>query len=181
MNEASLSDTIYFIRGVKAHKPCADRVLSILSMAIRRNGRKWFVRLHNFNSNSENYINPVDGIKTNLAPTCQSPTCEGRSRVQVETREMEIQEERINQKTPTQDEFLLVPDSDFISVEQIFERCLNRKKRKMGTVNSKRKFVTFNRLLSNGPWLPWFVQSNYESHGTPNDFIELPSCAGSKV
>ena len=67
-------------------------------MAIRRNGRKWFVRLHNFDSNSENYINPVDGIKTNLVPTChdQSPTCEGRSRVQVETREMEIQEERIN-------------------------------------------------------------------------------------
>ena len=93
----------------------------------------------------------MDGIKTNLAPTCQSPTCEGRSRVQVETYEKEIQEERINQKTPTQDEFLLVPNSDFISVEQIFERCLNRKKRKMGTVNSKRKFVTFNRLLSNGP------------------------------
>ena len=27
MNEASLSDTIYFIRGVKAYKPCAVRVL----------------------------------------------------------------------------------------------------------------------------------------------------------
>ena len=101
----------------------------ILSMAIRRNRRKWFVRLHNFNSNSENYINPVDGIKTNLAPTCQSPTCEGRSRVQVETYEKEIQEERINQKTPTQNEFLLVPESDHRSVEQIFERSLNGKKR----------------------------------------------------
>ena len=122
MNDASLSDTVYFIRGVKAHKPCAVRVLSILSMAIRRNGRKWFVRLHNFNSNSENYINPVDGIKTNLAPTGQSP----------ETREKEIQEERINQKTPTQNEFLLVPESDHISVEQIFERSFNRKKRKWG-------------------------------------------------
>ena len=129
MNEASLSDTTDFIRGVKAHKPCAVRVLS---MAIRRNGRKWFVRLHNFNSNSENYINPVDGIKTNLAPTCQSPTYEGRSRVQVETREKEIREEWINQKTPTQDEFLLVPESDLISVEQIFERSLNRKKHKWG-------------------------------------------------
>ena len=111
------------------------------NMAIRRNGRKWFVRLHNFNSNSENYINPVDGIKTYLAPTCQSPTCEGRSRVQVETHEKEIREERINQKTPTQDEFLLVPESDLISVEQIFERSLNRKKRKMGNVNCKRKFL----------------------------------------
>ena len=136
MNEASLSDTIYFIRGVKAHKPCTVRVLS---MAIRR--RKWFVRLHNFNSNSENYINPVDGIKTNLAPTCQSPTCEGRSRVQVETREKEIQEERINQKTPTQDEFLLVPESDRIYVGQIFERSLNKKEQKKGNVNSKRKFL----------------------------------------
>ena len=140
---------LYFIRGVKAHKPCAVRVLS---MAIWR--RKWFVRLHNFNSNSENYINPVDGMKTNLAPSGQLPTCEGRSRVQVETLEKEIWEERINQKTPTQDEFLLVPESDLVSVEQIFERFLNRKKRKMGTANSKRKFVTFNRLLSNGPWLP---------------------------
>ena len=120
MNEASLSDTILPYE-VKAHKPCTVRVLSILSMSIRRNGRKWFVRLHNFNSNSENYINPVDGIKTNLAPTGQSPTCEGRSRVQVETREKEIREERINQKTPTEDEFLLVPESDLISVEQIFE------------------------------------------------------------
>ena len=110
-------------------------------MAIRRNGRKWFVRLHNVNSNSENYINPVDGIKTNLAPTGQSPTCEGRSRVQVETREKEIRKERINQKTPTQDEFLVVPESDHISVEQIFERSLNKKKRKMGNVNPKRKFL----------------------------------------
>ena len=101
-------------------------------MAIRRNGRKWFVRLHNFNSNSENYINPVDGIKTNLAPTGQSPTCEGRSREQVETREKEIQEERINQKTPTQDEFLLVPESDRISVEQIFERSLKKKEAQNG-------------------------------------------------
>ena len=110
-------------------------------MAIRRNGRKWFVRLHNVNSNSENYINPVDGIKTNLAPTGQSPTCEGRSRVQVERREKEIRKERINQKTPTQDEFLVVPESDHISVEQIFERSLNKKKRKMGNVNPKRNFL----------------------------------------
>ena len=83
----------------------------------------------------------MDGIKTNLAPTCQSPTCEGRSHVQVETREKEIREERINQKTPTQDEFLLAPESDHISVEQIFERSLNRKKQKMGNANSKRKFL----------------------------------------
>ena len=81
----------------------------------------------------------MDGIKTNLAPTCQSPTCEGRSRVQA--REKEIQEERINQKTPTQDEFRLVPESDRISVGQIFERSLNRKKQKKGNVNSKRKFL----------------------------------------
>ena len=83
----------------------------------------------------------MDGIKTNLAPTCQSPTCEGRSCVQVETREKEIPEEQINQKTPTQNEFLLAPESDHISVEQIFERSLNRRKRKMGTANSKRKFL----------------------------------------
>ena len=78
MNEASLSDTILHTRreGPQAMRSPS----SIISMAIRRNGtRKWFVRLNNFNSNSENYINPVDGIKTKLAPTSQSPTCEGRS------------------------------------------------------------------------------------------------------
>ena len=116
----------------EAWRPTSHAQVRVLSVAIRRNGRKWFVRLHNFNSNSENYINPVDGIKTNLAPTCQSPTCEGRSRVQVETYEKEIQKERINQKTPTQNEFLLVPESDHRSVQQTFEWSLNRKKRKMG-------------------------------------------------
>ena len=111
---------------MRAHKPCAVRVLSYYQWQSDEIAENC---LHNFNSNSENYINPVDGIKTNLAPTCQSPTCEGRSRVQVETYEKEIQEERINQKTPTQNEFLLVPESDHRSVEQIFERSLNRKKR----------------------------------------------------
>ena len=138
VNEVCLSDTILH---TKREGPQTMRSSRVLSMAIRRNGRKWFVRLHNFNSNSENYINLVDRIKTNLAPTCQSPTCEGRSRVQVETYEKETREERINQKTPTQDEFLLVPKSDHTSVEQIFERSLNRKKRKMGNANSKRKFL----------------------------------------
>ena len=128
MNEASLSDTILHTKREGPQPMCSPS--SINGNLTKR--QKWFVRLHNFNSNSENYINPVDGIKTNLAPTCLSPTCEGRSRVQVETREKEIQEERISQKTPTQNEFLLVPESDHISVEQIFERSLNRKKRKNG-------------------------------------------------
>ena len=59
------------------------------SMAIRPNDRKWFFRLHNFNSNSDYYINPVDGIKTNLAPSWQTATFEGPS-VPVETREREL-------------------------------------------------------------------------------------------
>ena len=33
------------------------------SMAIRPNDRKWFVRLHNFNSNSDYCINSMDGSK----------------------------------------------------------------------------------------------------------------------
>ena len=60
------------------------------SMAIRPKDRKWFFRLHNFNSNSDYYINPVDGIKTNLAPSWQTATFEGPA-VPVETREREIQ------------------------------------------------------------------------------------------
>ena len=99
MNEASLSDTIYFIRGVKAHKPCAVRVLSYYqwqSDEIAENGLFVCIILTRIRR-----IISTLWMESNLAPTCQSPTCEGRSRVQVETREMEIQEERINQKTPT--------------------------------------------------------------------------------
>ena len=159
---------LYLIRGVKAHKPCAVRVLS---MAIRRNGRKWFVRLHNFNSNSENYINPVDGIKTNLAPTGQSPTSEGRSRVQVETREKEIQEELINQKTPTQNEFLLVPEVTIYLWSRYLKGLWTERSGKWGMrILKENSYKTAHR---------WFVQLNYESHGTPNDFTELPTC-GSK-
>ena len=33
------------------------------SMAILPNDRKWFFRLHNFNSNSDDYINSMDGSK----------------------------------------------------------------------------------------------------------------------
>ena len=148
------------------------------SMAIRPNDRKWFVRLHNFNSNSEYYINPVDGIKTNLAPSWQTATFEGRS-VPVETREREIQEVW-NQTTPTQNEFLLVPENGYISAEQIFERSFNRKKRKIGTANSKRKFVTFNGLPIEPPLITVDLSNQIMNHTTPNDFIELSSC-GSKV
>ena len=138
MNEASLSDTILYTR---CEGPQAMR--SPISMAIRPKDRKWFVRLHNCNSNSEYYINPVDKIKTNVAPSCQTLTFEGRS-VPVETREREIQEVW-NQTKPTQNEFLLVPENGQ-GAEQMFEWSLNRKKRKMGTSNSKRKFFTFNGL-----------------------------------
>ena len=88
-------------------------------MAIRPNHRKWFFRLHNFNSISDYYTNPVDGIKTNLALSWQTATFEGRS-VPVEKREREIQEEW-NQTKPTQNEFLLVPVPNGQGAEQVFE------------------------------------------------------------
>ena len=172
MNEASLSDTILY---TTREGPQAMRSPS--SMAIRPNDRKWFVRLHNFNSNSEYYINPVDGIKTNLAPSCQTATFEGRS-VPVTTREREIHEVW-NQTKPTQSEFLLVPENGQ-GAEQVFERSLNRKKRKIGTANSKRKFVTFNGLPIEPPLITVDLSNQIMNHTTPNDFIELSSC-GSKV
>ena len=106
MNEASLSDTIKLY--MRREGPKGMRSAS--SMAVRPNDRKWFVRLHNFNSNSEYYINPVDGIKTNLVSSCQTLTFKGRS-IAVEKRERKIQEEKIHQISPTQNEneFLLVP------------------------------------------------------------------------
>ena len=91
MNEASLSDTILYTR-----REGPQGMRSPSCMAIRPNDRIWFVRLHNFNSNSEYYINLVDGIKTNLVSSCQTLTFKERS-IAVETRERKIQEERINQ------------------------------------------------------------------------------------
>ena len=170
MNEASLSDTILYMR---REGPQAMRSPS--SMAIRPNDRKLFVRLHNLNSNSEYYINPVDGIKTNLAPSWQTATFEGRL---VQTRERKIQEVW-NQAKPTQNEFLLVPENGQ-GAEQVFEWSLNRKKRKMGTANSKRKFVTFNGLPIEPPLITVDLSNQIMNHTTPNDFIEIPSY-GSKV
>ena len=146
-------------------------------MAIRPNDRKWFFRLHNFNSNSDYYINPVDGIKTNLPPSWQTATFEGPS-VPVETREREIQKVW-NQTKPTQNEFRLVPEIGQ-GAEQVLEWSLNRKKRKMGTANSKRKFVTFNALPIEPPLITVDLSNQIMNHTTPNDFIEIPSC-GSKV
>ena len=147
------------------------------SMAIRPNDRKCFFRLHNFNSNSDYYINPVDGIKTNLAPSWQTATFEGPS-VPVETREREIQKVW-NQTKPTQNEFLLVPENGQ-GAEQVFEWSLNRKKRKMATANSKRKFVTFNGLPIEPPLITVDLSNQIMNHTTPNNIIEIPSY-GSKV
>ena len=177
MNEASLSDTIYFIPGVKAHKPCAVRVLSILSMAIRRNGRKWFVRFHNFNSNSENYINPVDGIKTNLTPACQSPTCEGRSRVLARLKHAK---KKSRKNGLTKRRRLKMSFFWFLKVTvYLWSRYL----KDLWTERSGKWGLRILKENSCRTALDcrWFVQSNYESHGIPNDFIELPSCAESKV
>ena len=171
MNEASLSDTILY-----TGREGPQGMRSPSSMGTRPNDRKWFARLHNFNSNSEYYINPVDGIKTNLAPSWQTATFEGRS-APVETREREIQEVW-NQTKPTQNEFLLVPENGQ-GAEQVFEWSLNRKKRKIGTANSKRKFVTFG-LPIEPPLITVDLSNQTMNHTTPNDFIEIPSC-GSKV
>ena len=115
-----------------------------------------------------------------LAPSCQAPTCERRS-APVETRERKIQEEAINQISPTQNknEFPLIPKNGQ-GAEQVFERSLNRKKRKMGTSNSTRKFVTFNGLPIEPPLITVDLSNQIMNHTTPNDFIEFSSC-GSNV
>ena len=116
MNEASLSDTTLHTR-----REGPQGMGSPSSLTIRPNDIKWFVPIHNFNSNS-------DGIKTHLVSLCQTFTFKGRS-IAVETRERKIQEERINQILPTQNgnEFFLVP-KNCQDAEQAFERSLNRKK-----------------------------------------------------
>ena len=78
-----------------------------------------------------------------------------------------------NQKTPTLNEFLLVPENSQ-GVEQSLERFSNTKNRKMGTVNSKGKFVSFNGF----PIKPFFITVDLSNKimnlMTPNDFIQLP-------
>ena len=124
MNEASLSDTILY-----TSREGPRGMGSPSSLTISPNDRKWFVPLHNFNSNSEFISILCTGIKTHrLVSLCQTLTFKGRS-IAVETRERKIQEERINQILPTQNgnEFFLVP-KNCQDAEQAFERSLNRKK-----------------------------------------------------
>ena len=78
-----------------------------------------------------------------------------------------------NQKTPTLNEFLLVPENS-IGAEQSLERFSNAKKRKMGTVNSKRKFVSFNGLPIKPSFITVDLSNKIMNHMTPNYFIELP-------
>ena len=78
-----------------------------------------------------------------------------------------------NQKTPTLNEFLLVFESSQ-GVEQSLERFSNTKKRKMGTGNSKRKFVSFNGLPIKPSFITVDLSNKIMNHMTPNDFIELP-------
>ena len=78
-----------------------------------------------------------------------------------------------NQKTPTLNEFLLVFENSQ-GVEQSLERFSNTEKRKMGTVNSKRKFVSFNGLPIKPSFITVDLSNKIMNHVTPNDFIELP-------
>ena len=84
-----------------------------------------------------------------------------------------------NPKTPTLNEFLLVPENSQ-GVEQGLERFSNTKKRKMGTVNSKRKFVSFNGLPIKPSFITVDLSNKIINHMTPNDFIVFPLC-GSKA
>ena len=78
-----------------------------------------------------------------------------------------------NQKTPTLNEFLLVFENSQ-GVEQSLERFSNTEKRKMGTVNSKRKFVSFNGLPIKPSFITVDLSNKMMNHVTPNFFIELP-------
>ena len=44
----------------------------------------------------------------------------------------------------------------------------------MGTVNSKRKFVSFNGLPIKPSFITVDLSNKIMNHMTPNDFIELP-------
>ena len=93
-------------------------------------GRRLFTRLHNFNSNSEYYINPKDGIGTALV-CAQEISCEtGSSHDRVDRKP-----QTVNQST----KLLQVPGKERVTRTQ--------KKRKDGRTGiMKRKFVTFNGL-----------------------------------
>ena len=84
-----------------------------------------------------------------------------------------------NQKTQTLNEFLLVPENSQ-GAEQSLERFSNAKKRKMGTVNSKRKFFLFNGLPIKPSFITVDLSKKIMNHMTPNDFIVFPLC-GSKA
>lgn len=91
-------------------------------------GRRLFTRLHNFNTNSEYYINPIDGIETALASPLEVSCETGQSS---NDRKLQI----VNQSTPT----LQVPGKERVTRTQ-------KKRKNGGTSIMKRKFVTFNGL-----------------------------------
>ena len=90
--------------------------------------------------------------------------------VPVETCKREITR---NQKTPTLNEFLLLPEQSK-GAEQSLERFSNTERRKMGTVNSKRRFVSFNGLPIKPSFITLDLYTKIMNHMVPNDFIDLP-------
>lgn len=110
--------------------------------AIPTDTRNWFVRLHKMNSISENYIHPMDGIRTNSSlPPQKLAFDDGTRRNVVKTKAQEV-----HQESATYGKFLQVCDTDPGSLQKKGWTS-KRKKRRTGTVHTgRKKIVTFNGL-----------------------------------
>lgn len=108
-------------------------------------GRRLFTRLHNLTSKSEYYINPTDGIGTDLA-SAQEISCETGSSVD---RKLQM----VNQSTPT----LQVPGKERVARTQ-------KKRKNGGTGIMKRKFVTFNGLPIEPPLITVDLSNQIMNH-----------------
>lgn len=115
--------------------------------------RKLFSRLHNFNSNSEYYINPTDGIGTESSRVMSS----------------DGDREKPLSGQGTQNS-LQVPESENCATSQGIQGILNKKRRKKGVSGKlKRKFVTFNGLPIEPPLITVDLSNQIMNHLVIND------------
>ena len=128
------------------HKTCMNAQSEFYGN-LAKLGKKWFVHLHNFNSNSEYYINPVDGIKTNLVSSCQTLTFKERA-IAVET-------QVVNSKWKWV--FFW-----FLKIAKTWSKSLNG-------LWTERKFVTFNGLPIDKPLITVDVSVQINNNNNNNN------------
>ena len=135
------------------------------------NDRNWFARLRNFNSFSEYYINPMDGIRTNLVSSPQKLAHDSTSHATLDQEGCERKIQIVNHNAATaQNQFLQLPETNQDTSQRLEGTLPNRRKRKTGTAKLKRKFITFNGLPIEPPLITIDLSNQIMNHMDISEF-----------